>query len=86
MGLLYRQLRENFDKGDFETDQELQLKSVEIVRIIVKYGGLAPQKFMMKLSGIDCGEVRLPCNPLSIEDDKFIEKDLQKTGSFDGIF
>jgi N-acetylneuraminate lyase len=83
MGLLYRHLRESFDNGDLNKAQELQLKSVKVVRIIVKYGGLAVQKFMMKLSGIDCGEVRAPLQHLSIQEKKFIEKDLKKIGFFD---
>ena len=85
MGLLYKQLRKSFDKGDLDTAQELQLKSVKIVRIIVKYGGLAAQKSMMKLSGIDCGDVRAPLRPLSIQEEKSMEKDLQKIGFFDEI-
>lgn len=86
MGLLYRQLRGSFEKGDLDTAQELQLKSVKIIRIIVKYGGLAVQKFMMKLSGIDCGKVRLPLQLLSIDEKKFIEKDLHEIGFFTGLF
>ncbi len=86
MAPLYRQLKESFDKGDLETAQELQLKSVKIVRIIVKYGGLAAQKKMMKLAGIDCGDVRLPLQLLQIEEQKSLEKDLQQIGFFDGVF
>jgi N-acetylneuraminate lyase len=86
MAPLYRRLRESFDNGDLDTAQELQLTSVNIVRIIVKYGGLAAQKMMMKLAGINCGDVRLPLQPLSIEDQKSMEQDLRKIGFFDGVF
>ncbi|HEY9343401.1 MAG TPA: dihydrodipicolinate synthase family protein [Hanamia sp.] len=86
MAPLYRQLKESFGKGDLDTAQELQLKSVKIVRIIVKYGGLAAQKMMMKLAGIDCGDVRLPLQPLQIEEQKSLEKDLRQIGFFDGVF
>ncbi|MBL7736960.1 MAG: dihydrodipicolinate synthase family protein [Chitinophagaceae bacterium] len=82
-GPLYGRLRESFDKGDLDMARKLQLKSVEIVRIIVKYGGLAAQKIMMKLSGVDCGNVRLPLQHLSISDEESMEKDLQKIGFFD---
>ena len=86
MAPLYRQLKESFDKGDLDTAQELQLKSVKIVRIIVKYGGLAAQKMMMKLAGIDCGDVRLPLQPLQREEQKSLEKDLRQINFFDGVF
>ncbi len=86
MAPLYRQLRANFDKGDLDTAQELQLKSVKIVRIIVKYGGLAAQKMMMKLAGIDCGDVRLPLQPLPTQEQESLKNDLQKIGFFEGVF
>lgn len=80
---LYRQLRESFDGGDLQKARALQLQSVEVVRIIVKYGGLAAQKVMMKLSGIDCGNVRNPLQGLSAEEEASMEKDLRNAGFFD---
>jgi N-acetylneuraminate lyase len=86
MAPLYRQLRASFDKGNLDTAQDLQLKSVKIVRIIVKYGGLAAQKVMMKLAGIDCGDVRLPLQPLQTQEQESLENDLRKIGFFEGVF
>lgn len=83
MAPLYTQLRENFDNGYLEKAQTLQLKSVEMVRIIFKYGGLAAQKVMMKLAGVDCGDVRNPLERLSIGDQKSMEKDLLEAGFFE---
>jgi N-acetylneuraminate lyase len=80
---LYRQLKESFDRGDLQRARALQLQSVAIVRIIIKYGGLAAQKVMMKLSGIDCGDVRYPLQHLTLEDEKSLEKELSKAGFFD---
>lgn len=80
---LYRQLRESFDSGDLQKARALQWQSVEIVRIIVKYGGLAAQKVMMKLSGMDCGNVRNPLQGLSAEEEASMEKHLRKAGFFD---
>ncbi|HRE50222.1 MAG TPA: dihydrodipicolinate synthase family protein [Flavitalea sp.] len=81
--LLYRRLRESFDSGDLQKARALQLQSVDVVRIIVKYGGLAAQKVMMKFSGVDCGNVRNPLQGLSAEDEASMEKDLLKAGFFD---
>jgi N-acetylneuraminate lyase len=80
---LYNKLVNAFNKGDLFAAQKLQLRSVEMVRIINKYGGLAAQKAMMKLSGIDCGPVRLPLKSLSLNETKSLEKDLQQIGFFD---
>ncbi|HRN55211.1 MAG TPA: dihydrodipicolinate synthase family protein [Agriterribacter sp.] len=82
---LYRQLRESFDSGDLQQARALQLQSVEIVRIIVKYGGLAAQKVMMKLSGVDCGNVRNPLQGLSAAAETAMEKDLREVGFFDTV-
>jgi N-acetylneuraminate lyase len=86
MAPLYSKLKASFDKGDLSTAKNLQFKSVEIVRVLVKYGGLPAQKAIMKLLGIDCGPLRLPLQTLQIEEVKSMEKDLRKLGFFDGLF
>ncbi|MEO6868228.1 MAG: dihydrodipicolinate synthase family protein [Ginsengibacter sp.] len=86
MAPLYNKLKASFDKGDLSTAKNLQFKSVEIVRVLVKYGGLPAQKAIMKLLGIDCGPLRLPLQSLQKEEIKSMEKDLQKLGFFDGLF
>jgi N-acetylneuraminate lyase len=85
MAPLFIQLQASFDKGDLSVAKNLQLKCVEIVRVIVKYGGLPAQKVIMKLLGIDCGPVRLPLQSLQIEEQKSLEKDLRKIGFFEAI-
>ncbi|HYH57491.1 MAG TPA: dihydrodipicolinate synthase family protein [Anseongella sp.] len=80
---LYLQLIRSFNSGDLERAQELQLKSVEIVRVIDKYGGLRSQKAMMKLIGMDCGPVRLPLRRLDGQELREMEKDLHRAGFFD---
>lgn len=80
---LYSQLISSFNSGELERAQDLQLKSVEIVRIINKYGGLRAQKAMMKLIGMDCGPVRLPLRRLDAQELKEMEKDLRQTAFFD---
>jgi N-acetylneuraminate lyase len=86
MAPLYNKMKESFDKGDLSSAKNLQFRSVEIVRVLVKYGGLPAQKAIMKLLGIDCGPLRLPLQTLQIEEVKSMEKDLRKLGFFDGLF
>lgn len=80
---LYHELIAAFYAGGFDRAQELQMKSVEIVKIIDKYGGLRAQKAMMKLVGLDCGPVRLPLRQMDERELKEMEGDLRKTGFFD---
>jgi N-acetylneuraminate lyase len=80
---LYYALIDEFKKGNIKEAQRLQYVSVEMVRIIVKYGGLRAQKAMMKLIGVDCGNVRLPLNPFKEQEYKLLETDLKNIGFFD---
>jgi len=57
---LYYQLINAFNKGDLELARELQQKSIEMIRLLGKYGGIATGKAYMKYVGFDCGGFRLP--------------------------
>ncbi|HUS01852.1 MAG TPA: dihydrodipicolinate synthase family protein [Chitinophagaceae bacterium] len=57
---LYAQLIEAFDRGDLETARNRQQLSIDMIRLLGKYGGIATGKAYMKLLGLDCGEFRLP--------------------------
>lgn len=80
---LYQQLKNSFDNGDILHARDLQMISVDIVRVIVKFGGLRAQKAMIKLSGIDCGNVRSPLSPFTEEEEKLMNEDLKKIRFFD---
>lgn len=80
---LYLELINAFQKGDLKKAQSCQLSSVEMVRIIVRYGGLRAQKAMMQLIGMDCGNVRLPLQPMQKNEYAALEKDLKGIGFFD---
>src|ERR1044072_799429 len=82
---LYSALMEEFKKGNVKEAQRLQYISVEMVRVIVKYGGLRAQKAMMKLIGLDCGNVRYPLSPFKEHEYKLLEADLRSVGFFDWI-
>jgi N-acetylneuraminate lyase len=57
---LYHSLMEAFGRGDLGIARELQKKSVKIVTLLGKYGGMATGKAFMKFIGLDCGQFRLP--------------------------
>jgi N-acetylneuraminate lyase len=57
---LYLSLIDAFTRGDLELARKLQQKSVEMIVLLGKYGGIATGKAFMQYIGMDCGEFRLP--------------------------
>jgi len=57
---LYNSLISFFDKGYLNEARKLQQKSVDMVSLLGKYGGIATGKAYMKYIGLDCGKFRLP--------------------------
>jgi N-acetylneuraminate lyase len=57
---LYYQLIEAFDKGDLPLARKLQQMSIDMIRLLGKYGGIATGKAYMKYVGLDMGQFRLP--------------------------
>ena len=71
---LYYQLIEAFDKGDLVAARNLQQMSIDMIRLLGKYGGIATGKAYMKYVGMDCGEFRLPVKNMSASNyEKFTE-------------
>ena len=81
---VYLGIIEAFSKGHISKARELQMKSIEVVSIIAKYGGaVRTGKAIMNLLGIECGNCRLPIAPFSEEEYKLLNEDLNKAGFFD---
>jgi N-acetylneuraminate lyase len=72
---LYHNLMEAFYNGDLETASQFQQQSIDMIRLLGKYGGIATGKAYMKLIGMDCGEFRLPVKNMSAEEFESFEKD-----------
>jgi len=75
---LYYQLIDAFDKGDLDKARQLQQLSIDMIRLLGKYGGIATGKAYMRYIGFECGEFRLPIKNMSNEAYKAFEKDVQK--------
>lgn len=80
---LYNQVIKAFRKGKMEKARKLQFKAVEVVQLLVKYGGNEAGKGFMKLIGVDCGWFRAPLKPLSKKQYSGLKKDLKAIGFFD---
>jgi N-acetylneuraminate lyase len=57
---LYQSLIDAFDRGDLILARKLQQKSIEMITLLGKYGGIATGKAYMRYVGLECGEFRLP--------------------------
>ena len=57
---LYHRLIDAFEAGDLVSAQQLQQQSIDMIKLLGKYGGIATGKAYMKLIGLDCGTFRLP--------------------------
>jgi len=79
---LYHQLMEAFYAGDLLKARKLQEKSIDIVRLLGKYGGIATGKAYMRAMGLDCGKFRLPVQNMSEAQYEAFLEDLQAIDFF----
>jgi N-acetylneuraminate lyase len=71
---LYYQMIEAFDNGDLPKARKLQQQSIDMIRLLGKYGGIATGKAYMKYIGMDLGQFRLPIKNMEVESyQKFVE-------------
>jgi N-acetylneuraminate lyase len=77
---LYYNLIEAFNNGDLKTANALQQKSIDMITLLGKYGGIATGKAYMKLLGIDCGEFRLPVKNMTATEFELFKKDTEQIG------
>jgi N-acetylneuraminate lyase len=77
---LYHRLIEAFGKGDLTLAGSLQQRSIDMIRLLGKYGGIATGKSYMKLIGMDCGDFRLPVRNMGPADFELFRKDVAAIG------
>lgn len=77
---LYYNLIDAFNNGDLQKAQLLQQQSIDMIRLLGKYGGIATGKAYMKLIGLDCGEFRLPVKNMSSVDFELFNKEVAQLG------
>lgn len=62
---LYHQLISSFKSGLQAEAIAIQQLSIDMIRLLGKYGGIATGKAYMKYIGFDCGEFRLPVSNMN---------------------
>lgn len=81
---LYHDLIAAYDRGDLEAANALQQKSIDMITLLGKYGGIATGKAYMKLVDLDCGTFRLPVKNMNAEQFTSFKEDVDALdfGSF----
>lgn len=77
---LYLDLIAAYNSGDFEKANNRQQKSIDMIRLLGKYGGIATGKAFMKLVDLNCGEFRLPVANMSAEQFELFKADVKAVG------
>ena len=67
---------EAYRSGDVQKAETLQQLSIDMIRLLGKYGGIATGKAFMKLVGMDLGGFRLPVSNMSPEAFEAFKKDV----------
>ncbi|NLW86262.1 MAG: dihydrodipicolinate synthetase [Planctomycetes bacterium] len=79
---VYLRVMEAFDAGRMDDARRHQAKAVEFIDLLIEYGGLPAGKAIMKMSGVDCGPVRLPLRSLDDEQYRRLHDRLDAAGFF----
>jgi N-acetylneuraminate lyase len=74
---LYYQLIAAYEKGDLTTARKLQQMSINMIRLLGKYGGIATGKAFMKYIGLDIGQFRSPIKNMNTADYKEFVDDVR---------
>lgn len=75
---LYHDLIDAFNRGDLKKASAYQQQSIDMIRLLGKYGGIATGKSYMKLIGMDCGEFRLPVKNMTAAEFESFKKDTEQ--------
>lgn len=77
---IYQEVIRALRAGDLAAARRAQGRAIELVRTFSKYGGVAAQKAIMKMRGLDCGPVRPPLKDLSPAAYRQLEQELTALG------
>ena len=73
---LYYKIIDCFKRGDLDQASFLQQKSIDMIRLLPKYGGIATGQAFMKYLGFDFGKFRSPISNMSDADYENFVKDV----------
>jgi N-acetylneuraminate lyase len=82
MAPVYLEMIAAFNRGDLATAQASQEQARQIIEVMVRFGGIPAAKSIMKMIGIDCGDVRLPLTAVTNETYEAFHTALEGAGFF----
>jgi N-acetylneuraminate lyase len=86
MPSVYIDIWNAFNNNDMKKARELQLYSVKVVKILIKFGGaLRSGKAIMEFIGINCGPCRSPIRIMTVMEKASLKKELTDIGFFNTI-
>ena len=74
---LYQAIKKAWDDDDMHMARNLQLRSIQMIQLLGKYGGIATGKAYMKVIGLDCGSFRLPVKNMTPDDFILFKKEVE---------
>ncbi len=74
---LYHAIKKAWDDNDLDLAKNLQLRSIQMIQLLGKYGGIATGKAYMKVIGLDCGSFRLPVKNMTPDDFILFKKEVE---------
>jgi N-acetylneuraminate lyase len=74
---LYYQMIKAFNGNNFLEARKLQQKSIDMIRFLGQYGGIATGKCYMRFIGLDCGKFRAPVQNMTEEMYEEFSKDVR---------
>lgn len=77
---LYYKLIDAFNNGNMELAAQYQQQSIDMIRLLGKYGGIATGKAYMKLIGLNCGGFRLPVKNMNETEFEQFKNDTKQIG------
>ena len=80
---LYRRIMEAFAAGRIDEARAEQLRSVQMIRVLMKRPFHPAMKAVLGMLGTPCGDCRLPLPKLSAADTRALEEELRQIGFFE---
>ena len=78
----YHEVIRAYRAGDLQAARSAQARANEVIAAFKQHGGLAAQKAIMRMIGVDCGPVRLPLRPLGCAEYEELKARLAELGFF----
>jgi N-acetylneuraminate lyase len=82
---LYHKIIAAYQAGDLGLAQALQMKSVQLVQVLIQYGVLPAGKAIMSMIGVDCGPVRPPVRRLTEDQKGRLFRQIDSLGILEGV-